>query len=311
MSHFCSSLYTSSSPSLSSNDNSSPSPDPSFFYGILGNDGNGNSIVNGSSGEDENLTFDGWPKPDDYVKTFSQLKPQMCYMTHNYQHVHNSTNLVDIWPNSFSNSFSSTYPTTSGNNFSQFLYVQDINKINVETDQLSTLANTNTTDAEFDDSLSVYPSIQSQPQQRSTTTNHKHVNYYPSFDPKEYFCDTVAVDNASMVAQIVGKKGSKIKHLVSKYGIRIRTPNMDQEPVFVIKGKRSDVYSVKQEIQSAASHFMRIEEMKQDKLKAVMNNQSKCVFWPFSFFFCFVVMCYFIFIFGQNYRFIRIEALHS
>ena len=101
-------------------------------------------------------------------------------------------------------------------------------------------------------------------------------NYYPSFDPKDYFCDTVAVANASMVAQIVGKKGAKIKHLVAKYGIRIRTPNMDQEPVFIIKGKRADVYRVKQEILSAAEHFMRIELNKRAKLDAVMNNLGKC-----------------------------------
>lgn len=100
-------------------------------------------------------------------------------------------------------------------------------------------------------------------------------NYYPNFDPKEYFCDTVAVDNASMVAQIVGKKGAKIKHLVAKYGTRIRTPNVDQEPVFIIKGRRSDVYSVKQEIQSAAEHFMRIEIGKRQKLDAVMNSPGK------------------------------------
>ena len=103
----------------------------------------------------------------------------------------------------------------------------------------------------------------------------RSVNYYPNFDPREYFCDTVAVDNASMVAQIVGKKGAKIKHLVAKYGIRIRTPNIDQEPVFVIKGKRADVYRVKQEIMSAAEHFMRIEMNKKEKLNLVMASQSK------------------------------------
>ncbi|KAH9393283.1 PREDICTED: RNA-binding E3 ubiquitin-protein ligase MEX3C-like [Rhagoletis zephyria] len=99
-------------------------------------------------------------------------------------------------------------------------------------------------------------------------------NYYPHFDPKEYFCDTVAVENASMVAQIVGKKGAKIKHLVAKFGTRIRTPNVDQEPVFVIKGKRADVYKVKQEIMSAAAHFMRIELTKREKLDSVMNSEE-------------------------------------
>lgn len=104
-------------------------------------------------------------------------------------------------------------------------------------------------------------------------------NYYPHFDPKEYFCDTVAVENASMVAQIVGKKGAKIKHLVAKFGTRIRTPNVDQEPVFVIKGKRADVYKVKQEIMSAAAHFMRIELTKREKLDSVMNSEGKYSSW--------------------------------
>ena len=72
-----------------------------------------------------------------------------------------------------------------------------------------------------------------------------------------------------------GKKGAKIKHLVAKYGTRIRTPNVDQEPVFVIKGKRADVYRVKQEIMSAAAHFLRIEQGKRQKLDSVMNSTGK------------------------------------
>ncbi|GAU87650.1 hypothetical protein RvY_00465 [Ramazzottius varieornatus] len=70
--------------------------------------------------------------------------------------------------------------------------------------------------------------------------------------------ECVAVPTSEHVAEIVGKQGCKIKALRTKTNTYIKTPVRNEEPVFVITGRREDVEIAKAEIVQAADHFTQI-----------------------------------------------------
>ena len=70
--------------------------------------------------------------------------------------------------------------------------------------------------------------------------------------------ECVPVPSSEHVAEIVGRQGCKIKALRAKTNTYIKTPVRGDEPVFIITGRKEDVYIAKKEILSAADHFSQI-----------------------------------------------------
>ena len=70
--------------------------------------------------------------------------------------------------------------------------------------------------------------------------------------------ECVTVPSSEHVAEIVGRQGCKIKALRTKTNTYIKTPVRGDEPVFIITGRKEDVYIAKKEIVSAAEHFSQI-----------------------------------------------------
>jgi hypothetical protein len=70
--------------------------------------------------------------------------------------------------------------------------------------------------------------------------------------------ECVPVPSSEHVAEIVGRQGCKIKALRAKTNTYIKTPVRGDEPVFIITGRKEDVYIAKKEIVSAAEHFSQI-----------------------------------------------------
>jgi hypothetical protein len=70
--------------------------------------------------------------------------------------------------------------------------------------------------------------------------------------------ECVTVPSSEHVAEIVGRQGCKIKALRTKTNTYIKTPVRGDEPVFIITGRKEDVYIAKKEILSAAEHFSQI-----------------------------------------------------
>uniref|UniRef100_A0A1B0GBN2 RING-type domain-containing protein n=1 Tax=Glossina morsitans morsitans TaxID=37546 RepID=A0A1B0GBN2_GLOMM len=67
--------------------------------------------------------------------------------------------------------------------------------------------------------------------------------------------ECVPVPSSEHVAEIVGRQGCKIKALRAKTNTYIKTPVRNEEPVFVVTGRKEDVAKAKREILSAAEHF--------------------------------------------------------
>ncbi|KAF0290839.1 RNA-binding protein MEX3D [Amphibalanus amphitrite] len=72
--------------------------------------------------------------------------------------------------------------------------------------------------------------------------------------------ECVPVPSSEHVAEIVGKKGGKIKNIRAETNTYIKTPKRDEEPVFVITGRKEDVAFAKQKILAAAEHFSQLRE---------------------------------------------------
>ena len=86
--------------------------------------------------------------------------------------------------------------------------------------------------------------------------------------------ECVPVPSSEHVAEIVGRQGRtrlptalvdierylgcKIKALRTKTNTYIKTPVRGDQPVFIITGRKEDVYLAKKEILSAAEHFSQI-----------------------------------------------------
>jgi RNA-binding protein MEX3 len=77
--------------------------------------------------------------------------------------------------------------------------------------------------------------------------------------------ECVPVPSSEHVAEIVGRQGCKIKALRTKTNTYIKTPVRGDQPVFIITGRKEDVYLAKKEILSAAEHFSQIRAGKKHR----------------------------------------------
>nr|XP_027202463.1 GATA zinc finger domain-containing protein 7-like [Dermatophagoides pteronyssinus] len=76
--------------------------------------------------------------------------------------------------------------------------------------------------------------------------------------------ECVPVPSSEHVAEIVGRQGCKIKALRAKTNTYIKTPVRNEEPVFVVTGRKEDVNAAKREILSAAEHFSQIRAQRKN-----------------------------------------------
>ncbi|KAI7691357.1 RNA-binding protein MEX3A, partial [Sarcoptes scabiei] len=110
--------------------------------------------------------------------------------------------------------------------------------------------------------------------QTTLSTNSLLIKRSEKLSKQNNYCETVAVESSAHVAQIVGKNGSKIKHLRAKFGTYIHTPSAHDEPVFIIKGQRDKVLEVKQEIIKADNHFSNIKEARNSKIAKMIDSKA-------------------------------------
>jgi RNA-binding protein MEX3 len=71
--------------------------------------------------------------------------------------------------------------------------------------------------------------------------------------------------------------GCKIKALRTKTNTYIKTPVRGDQPLFIITGRKEDVYQAKKEILSAAEHFSQI--------RAGIINTNFSIYFEIFFFF--------------------------
>lgn len=84
--------------------------------------------------------------------------------------------------------------------------------------------------------------------------------------------ECVPVPSSEHVAEIVGRQGCKIKALRAKTNTYIKTPVRNEEPVFVVTGRKEDVSKAKHEILSAAEHFTVIRATRRLNDHVVANS---------------------------------------
>ncbi|GIY36101.1 RNA-binding protein MEX3B [Caerostris darwini] len=82
--------------------------------------------------------------------------------------------------------------------------------------------------------------------------------------------ECVPVPSSEHVAEIVGRQGCKIKALRAKTNTYIKTPVRGEEPVFVVTGRKEDVFAAKNEIQSAADHFSNIRAQRKNNVNGML-----------------------------------------
>ncbi|CAF0756171.1 unnamed protein product [Adineta ricciae] len=86
--------------------------------------------------------------------------------------------------------------------------------------------------------------------------------------------ECVPVPSSEHVAEIVGRQGCKIKALRTKTNTYIKTPVRGDQPVFIITGRKEDVYLAKKEILSAAEHFSQIRAARKQNSASTSSNSS-------------------------------------
>ncbi|CAF1402848.1 unnamed protein product [Rotaria sp. Silwood1] len=86
--------------------------------------------------------------------------------------------------------------------------------------------------------------------------------------------ECVPVPSSEHVAEIVGRQGCKIKALRTKTNTYIKTPVRGDQPVFIITGRKEDVYQAKKEILSAAEHFSQIRAARKQTSASNSSNSS-------------------------------------
>ncbi|KAM7341457.1 uncharacterized protein ACRADG_012303 isoform 1-T5 [Cochliomyia hominivorax] len=93
----------------------------------------------------------------------------------------------------------------------------------------------------------------------SLSNNQNMSTITPTVDERskksQNMTECVPVPSSEHVAEIVGRQGCKIKALRAKTNTYIKTPVRNEEPVFVVTGRKEDVAKAKREILSAAEHF--------------------------------------------------------
>ncbi|XP_013115096.2 uncharacterized protein LOC106092725 [Stomoxys calcitrans] len=86
--------------------------------------------------------------------------------------------------------------------------------------------------------------------------------------------ECVPVPSSEHVAEIVGRQGCKIKALRAKTNTYIKTPVRNEEPVFVVTGRKEDVNRAKLEILSAAEHFTVIRATRRINENGAIHSPS-------------------------------------
>jgi predicted RNA-binding protein YlqC (UPF0109 family) len=86
--------------------------------------------------------------------------------------------------------------------------------------------------------------------------------------------ECVPVPSSEHVAEIVGRQGCKIKALRTKTNTYIKTPVRGDQPLFIITGRKEDVYQAKKEILSAAEHFSQIRAARKQNSSSTSSNSS-------------------------------------
>lgn len=76
--------------------------------------------------------------------------------------------------------------------------------------------------------------------------------------------ECIKVPTSKHVAQILGKKGCKIRALRESTKTYIRSPLPKEEPVFVVKGKKEGVLAAVKAIKSASEFFTSLETPKEE-----------------------------------------------
>lgn len=84
--------------------------------------------------------------------------------------------------------------------------------------------------------------------------------------------ECVTVPTSKHVAQILGKKGCKIRALRDSTCTYIRSPLPKEEPVFIVKGRKADVIQAVNAIRSASDFFTFLESEKESTQKAAISS---------------------------------------
>lgn len=84
--------------------------------------------------------------------------------------------------------------------------------------------------------------------------------------------ECVTVPSSKHVAQILGKKGSKIRALRETTKTYIRSPLPKEEPVFIVKGKKEDVADAVKALRSASDFFSSLEYQKEASYTTAMAS---------------------------------------
>jgi len=98
--------------------------------------------------------------------------------------------------------------------------------------------------------------------------------YDPMGKKSQNMTECVPVPSSEHVAEIVGRQGCKIKALRTKTNTYIKTPVRGDQPVFIITGRKEDVYLAKKEIVSAAEHFSQIRAARKQNSTSISSNSS-------------------------------------
>lgn len=108
-------------------------------------------------------------------------------------------------------------------------------------------------------------------QPASTLTDESKTSHPPWTKESRFFATSssnmvtqyVSVPTSKHVAQILGKKGSKIRALRETTSTYIRSPLPREESVFIVKGKNEDVLEAVKAIKSASDFFTYLEQEKE------------------------------------------------
>lgn len=125
-----------------------------------------------------------------------------------------------------------------------------------------------------DDTLNIFKQIfgQSSPLSTSQTQNdpiHNSKYKFLAVPPLniETVTECVCVPTSKHVAQILGKKGNKIRTLRETTKTYIRSPLPNEEPVFIVKGKKEEVLKAVEAIKLASDFFTTLDNEKSSEVE--------------------------------------------
>lgn len=126
----------------------------------------------------------------------------------------------------------------------------------------------------------------STPLPQSDSSSSSDYRFFDSTAPAlnaNMITECVSVPSSKHVAQILGKKGSKIRALRETTKTYIRSPLPKEEPVFVVKGRREDVNEAVKAIKSASDFFTSLDFQKEESLStAISSSRGQAIIVKFS-----------------------------